>query len=212
VLGRFIVDSVAYSGGLISQVTLRFEQSCETTGPAMHGYLRWSRSDATQPPAPGDPSQFTWSPPAGAVPATGNYLYVQSSSGDYIGQGKTFVDAPPAYAFAPSGTASFVTVHVSNPADSGDYWYLNLAARYNQTGLTTGYYPNVEPADGIYNPATGGMSFWGSGRGCNTSLGSFAVDQISYDAQGLASIQVRFVQNCEVNGTPLYGALRWTRP
>jgi hypothetical protein len=35
---------------------------------------------------------------------------------------------------------------------------------------------------------------------------------VGYDAAGLASLSVRFVQHCEESGPPLYGALRWTRP
>ena len=52
----------------------------------------------------------------------------------------------------------------------------------------------------------------GEGRGCNRLAGAVAVDAVAYDAQGLRSFEVRFVQRCEVTNPPLYGAMRWTRP
>jgi hypothetical protein len=211
VSGRFIVDSVTYASGLISGVTARFEQSCEATEPPLHGYLRWSRDDPTAPPPPGSPSEFAWQPPDGAVPASGSYLYVASPSGDFIGMGQTFLDTPQAYTFVPSGSATAPTLRITNAANAGDYWVVDFRSRYNQSSLATGFYPNVLRAP-FANPATGGFDIWGSGRACNNDLSSFAVDQISFDALGLASITARFTQSCEGTMPALYGALRWARP
>jgi hypothetical protein len=208
--GRFIVDSVAYLLGSLSQVTARFEQQCEGGGPALHGYLRWSSLDRSGPPAPKPASDFTWTPPKGAVPATGNYLYVSSPLGDYIGGGQTFLDTDPTYTFTTNNSWTRPIMRVVMPSYA-HWWYLTLAAKYNQPQLAIGYYPDVERAP-FNNPATGGLDFSGDGRGCNTSVDSFAVDQIRYDAKGLVWIEVRFKQACEGSMTPLYGALRWTRP
>ena len=42
-----------------------------------------ARSGPTRPP------KNLWQPPAGATPASGNYVYLQSDAGDYIGAGAT---------------------------------------------------------------------------------------------------------------------------
>jgi hypothetical protein len=210
-LGRFSVDSVLYSGGTLDQVTLRFEQRCETTGPALEGYLRWARNDPTEPPPPGDPADFAWSPPDGAVTASGSYLYYESPPGDYIGQGDTFLATGPDWAFTPAWNGNHVAIHATHTGFPGDWWTLDLSGRYNQSSLTRGLYDDVRRYP-FNNPATGGLDLSGDGRGCNELAGSFAVDEISWDPAGLASISARFVQRCELTGPPLYGAIRWSRP
>ena len=84
---RFIVDEVTYQANSLRTLTLRFEQRCESaSAPPMRGYIRYDRDDPTVPPGPGNAADFPWTPPAGAVPATGDYFYFESSPGDYIGQ------------------------------------------------------------------------------------------------------------------------------
>jgi hypothetical protein len=39
--GWFAVDSVVYSGGILSRIAIRFEQHCEGATPALHGLLRY---------------------------------------------------------------------------------------------------------------------------------------------------------------------------
>ena len=202
---------MAYSNGAISQLTVRFQQSCGAlTDPGLHGYLRWSRDDPTAPPAPGPASDYAWQPPAGVVPATGNYLYIASPPGDMIAGGQTFLDTEPDYNFLGSANSPLsVELSVAMPSYA-HWWSLMLVGRYNQSALTTGYYPNVLDAPNN-NPATGGLDFSGEGHGCPGGVRSFAVDQIAYDWQGLQSISVRFEQACG-GPSPLHGALRWTRP
>jgi hypothetical protein len=192
-------------------MTVRFEQRCEQTGPPLRGYFRWNRTDPTQPPPPGDPTLFPWSPPAGAVPTTGSYLYFESSTGDYIGQGRTRLFTTPGVAFSPTWNGPLVQLSLDDPATPGEDWSLSLDGRINQSLLAVGLYEDVQryPFD---NKAKGGLSFYGEGRGCNTLLGTFAVDAISYDPAGLASFTARFVQRCEETGPPLYAAVHWERP
>jgi hypothetical protein len=210
-LGRFSVDAISYYADLIDTMTVRFEQRCEQTGPPLRGYFRWNRTDPTQPPPPGDPTLFPWSPPAGAVPTTGSYLYFESSTGDYIGQGRTRLFTTPGVAFSPTWNGPLVQLSLDDPATPGEDWSLSLDGRINQPLLAVGLYEDVQryPFD---NKAKGGLSFYGEGRGCNTLLGTFAVDAISYDPAGLASFSARFVQRCEETGPPLYAAVHWERP
>jgi hypothetical protein len=209
-LGKFIVDSVQYAASTLDQITLRWEQRCDAlSGPVLRGYFRWARNDSTVPPPPGDPSGLAWSPPAGAVPESGNYLYLASPAGDYIGQGRTTLYTEPATTFGITADPNVqITTYDTTP---GYHWMVWMAGRYNQARLAVGLYDGVQRY-GFHNPAKGGLDVFGEGRGCNEVLGSFAVDQISWDDAGLVSISARFEQRCEGTGPALHGAVRWTRP
>jgi hypothetical protein len=209
-LGRYIVDEVTYVSGIVQTLTLRFEQRCEVTRPPLYGFLRYDATDPTVPPPPGDPAAFPWAPPAHTVPPRGAYLYFESSPGDYIGQGQTalFIDRNDSLIVQESGERIDLDV---NPLDAGVSWHGNWIGLHTQDRLEVGLYDELQRYPG-HNPAEGGLNFWGHERSCNTLAGAFAVDEISHDAAGLASVSIRFVQHCEVTGPPLYGAFRWVRP
>lgn len=209
-LGRFIVDEVGYAAGVVQSVTVRFEQRCEVSGPPLRGFLRYDATDPTLPPPPGDAALFPWSPPPGAVPATGNYLYFESTLGDYIGQGQTRLYTEPSAAFVPDWGGNIVQLF-TGPAGSYPTWSATFVGRYTQALLEPGLYDDLQRYP-FHNPAEGGLSFSGEGRGCNRLAGAFAVDSITWDGVDLAAVEIRFVQRCEVTGPPLYGALRWQRP
>ncbi|HET7726212.1 MAG TPA: Calx-beta domain-containing protein [Candidatus Limnocylindrales bacterium] len=206
-LGRLSVDQVTYDGSALSTLTLRFEQRCEGTGAPLRGFLRYDAGDPTTPPPPGDPAAFAWQPPAGTVPAAGNYLYFESSPGDRIGQGQTRLHTEADSTFTPDWGGRIVQLFVNAPGG----WSAEFSGPDAMPLLTRGLYENVQRFP-FHNPAKGGMDFSGEGRGCNEVLGTFAVDEITWDGTELASVSIRFVQRCEVTGPPLYGALRWQRP
>jgi hypothetical protein len=212
VLGRYSVDSVTYAGTLIDTIVVRFEQRCDASSGSLRGYFRWNRTDPTQPPPPGDASAFPWSPPAGAVPDTGNYLYFESSTGDFIGQGRTDLYTDADAVFTPDWGTTLVQLFVNDPLTTGSDWSLNLDGRWNQPRLTVGLYDDVQRYP-FHNKAKGGLSFSGEGRGCNNLFGAFAIDEITWDGVELASVSGRFVQRCELESRPpLHGAFRWQRP
>jgi hypothetical protein len=170
--------------------------------------VRYERDDPTQPPPPGDAADFPWSPPAGAVPATGDYFSFQSSPGDYIGQGRTDLYTAPDATMTGSDTNGVVRLRVDRGTSD---WDVRLSGPDAQVQLQPGLYEDLGRYP-FHNPVEGGLSMSGEGRGCNELAGAFAVDSIAYDAQGLVSFEVRFVQRCEATNPPLYGAMRWTRP
>jgi biotin carboxyl carrier protein len=213
-IGQFVVDEVTYDTGMIVSLTLRFEQRCENTGPPLHGFIRYDFSDPTAPPPPGDASAFGWSPPTGAVPDTGDYLYFESAPGDWIGQGRTELFTPPDWTLVPDWYGRTFQFFVLGAAPT---WEFEVEGRYNQHVLEPGLYDDVQRWP-MHNPAKGGLRFTGEGRGCNEIAGAFAIDEITYTnleypgTPELRSITLRFVQRCEETGPPLYGALRWTAP
>jgi hypothetical protein len=209
--GWFVVDNVVYTGGSLTAIDLRFEQHCEGAGPAMDGQIHWNVNDTTAPGGPVFPVPTgLWQPPAGSTPASGNYVYLQSDSGDYIGAGQTLTYTPATNNLVVSVSGILMTVNVyelSNMLDwTGDFEGMNTLSQ-----LQAGYYGGVERYP-FNNPTTGGLSWYGEGRGCNTLTGWFAVDDITFSNGDLTAIDVRFEQHCE-GGTPaLHGQIHWTNP
>jgi hypothetical protein len=207
-LGSLIVDQLVSDDHGVALLTARFEQWCDNSAGQLRGYIRYDRDDPTVPPPPGDAAAFPWSPPAGVAPATGDYFYFESSPGDYIGQGRTELYTPANATL--TATESSGVVHLTVGESLGS-WSVNVTGPDAQTRLLPGLYDELGRYP-FHNPTEGGLSMFGEGRGCNRLAGAVAVDAVTYDAQGLVAVSIRFVQRCEETGPPLYGALRWTRP
>lgn len=141
-------------------------------------------------------------------------LYYKSEPGDYIGQGQELLL-----------TTNDVDFSVGRNFDNGIYfninnfnrnippmnfiwWYLNLAAPFNQT-LTPGSYENATrwPFQATDRP---GLDFSGSGRGCNQLAGRFEILEVVYDASGnVTKFAANFEQHCELFMPPLLGMIRY---
>jgi uncharacterized repeat protein (TIGR01451 family) len=205
--GWFVVDSISYSNGELSAVELRFEQRCEGGAAALRGKIRVVANDTTSPPGPVEPPPAgLWSPAPGATPDSGNYVYLQSDVGDYIGGGRTYTYTGSNAAFSLDAIGSRVSL-VLNGSESwiGEFQGMTGIAR-----LEPGYYGDLRRYP-FHNPVRGGLSWTGEGRGCNTLRGWFVVDSVTYDAAGLVSITLRFQQNCEGLVPALRGKISWAR-
>ena len=206
VSGTIVVDAVNYVNGNLASIDMRFEEHCEGLAPALRGQIHWLASDASQPPGPVSPPPANlWRAPSGTVPATGNYVYLQSESGDYIGQGATQTYTQ-ANAVLSLGLPAANRLHVNVAGNDG--WDADFAAMSNLASLQPGYYGNLQRYP-FQNPARGGMSWSGNGRGCNTLTAWFVIDSISYVGGSLASIDLRFEQHCEGGSPALHGQIHW---
>ena len=127
-----------------------------------------------------------------------------STAGDYIGGGTTQTYLPPEASITATGSAGVVSVSVS---DESHWWYLDFASPTNRSLKKAKY---ADAARYPFNsPLAPGMSVYGDGRGCNTLKGWFRVRQYELDESGnVAKLAIDFLQNCEVTGPPLYGAVR----
>jgi len=80
--GDVTIDEAVYAGGSLQRVLIRFDMYCGYgAGGPLHGQFAWDATVPTPPglnpsPAPGD----LWAPPDGAVPATGDYAYIERDS------------------------------------------------------------------------------------------------------------------------------------
>jgi hypothetical protein len=204
--GWFVVDDITYDNGSLSAIDLRFEQHCEGGSAALHGQIHWTPNDPTPPPGPlSPPPSGLWQPAQGSTPATGNYVYLVSDSGDYIGGGQTLTVGPDVLSV--SASAGYLSVRTSD----AQMWFGDFSAMRSLSAIELGYYGDLSRYP-FQNPVKGGLSWSGNGRGCNTLTGWFVVDGVTYDAGSLKAIDLRFEQHCEGAAAALHGQLHYVAP
>jgi len=208
--GWFVIDSISFSGDTLTGVDLRFEQHCEGATPALRGKVHWRSDDPTRPVGPQvPPPAGLWAPPANAVPATGNVVYLESDLDDFIGLGLTKAYTP-LNSVIEVGEGGLTSVgnrfQLTVQGDEG--WTGYFQAMNSITDLQPGYYGNLYGFPG--NPAFGGLEWSGEGRGCNLPTGWFVIDRITYAGSEVDSIEMRFEQHCEGVAAALHGYIRWS--
>ncbi len=206
--GSFTIERVTYVNDALTAIDLSFEQHCEGGTPALRGSIHWDASDPTLPPSPVFPVPGNlWQPAPGSTPATGNFVYLNSDVGDFIGQGQTYTYTPETATITLSTNSQG---HLSVAVSGAQGWNGDFQTMYTLSQLEPGYYPDLRRYP-FHNPAKGGLSWTGEGRGCNRLLGWFAVDRVVYTNGVLTALDLRFEQRCE-GGTPaLHGAIHWDR-
>lgn len=175
----------------------------DLAGVAMSANYLWTfqtfaDGSSTGPVNP--PPAGLWQPAAGSTPATGNFIYLQSDAGDYIGQGQTYTYTT----FSLDATGGLLTVGVNGV----DLWTGNFQTMNTISQLQPGFYPGLTRYP-FHDPTVGGLTWHGNGRGCNTLKGWFAVDNVTYVNSVLTAIDLRFEQNCEGGTTALHGTIHW---
>lgn len=199
--GWIAVDNVVYDGDRLSHIDLRFEQTCQNPTWLIRGRFRWTSPSTVQPPSiPVD----LWQPAAGATPATGSYVYLESDAGDYIGQGRSYLYTRLDSVLKFTLTEGYLRASV----DGDEWWYGDFQAMSGVTPLQVGYYPLLQRYP-FHNPAHGGLSWSGDGRGCNQLTGWFAIDNISVNAGAVTAVDLRFEQHCEGWSQALRGKIHW---
>ena len=198
------INSVTYVGDVMTGIDFNFDHTDITQGGGLHGHVSWNAAGSTVSIVPLDPPSELWQPSAGAITATGNYLYLVSDTADYVGQGKTYIETPLNSLMTVTTTAYGAQIE----AQGVDSWVGQIQAIANQAQLQTGYYQRVERYQ-IGNPARGGLSWSGDQRGCNRSIGWFVVDGVSYTNGVITALDMRFEQHCELLHDALRGQLHW---
>ncbi|RYY79735.1 MAG: hypothetical protein EOO69_05490 [Moraxellaceae bacterium] len=126
-----------------------------------------------------------------------------SDEGDYIGQGKTAAFAGKNI-IRVNSSAQAISFSVDQ---ANDWWTLDLQKAGGGL-LKVGQYKNAVRYP--FNTNVNGISFSGSGRGCNTLTGSFKVYDVAYDTAGqLLRLSADFTQYCEGGKPALNGRVRY---
>ena len=204
--GWFVIDDIRYAGTAVASIDARFEQHCDSTAAALRGQIHWAPGDTTVPPGPVNPPPADlWAPPAGATPASGNYVYLQSDPGDFVGKGGTYLLTPSSSTIAATATGADLIVTAGPDAGfGGEFVGMNSISQ-----LQPGYYADLERFP-FNNPTRGGMTVGAFSSGCNISSGWFVVDSVAYTGGTLTSIDLRFEQHCENVVPALHGKIHWT--
>ena len=158
-------------------------------------------SNSPSAPSPDSPSKSTTS------------LSFQSDPGDYIGQAQshTYVlrDGTWNAKYDSFNGVQHVNISVTGLIGTNlgtDWWYLDFAAPKGQP-LSVGTYENGRryPFQPDLLP---GLSFSGSGRGCNTLTGRFTVQSIALGVDNhVDQFQATFEQHCEGASPALRGSV-----
>ncbi|MCC2674977.1 MAG: hypothetical protein K0R58_1924 [Ramlibacter sp.] len=200
--GWFVVDDVSYVDGKLARLDMRFAQHCEAGAPALRGRIRWDRRDAPQTEPMLKAPDRLWKPPTEALPAQGNYAYLESPPGDEIGGG---VDAVYAGYVDVLKTERGLLVYA-------DGWYGTFEVMSFLERAERGFYPNARKVP-FQVPGYPGMSWSRLGAPCGRLVGWFVIDHISYTPTGVVrALDMRFFQRCEGTQPPLRGAVHWVRP
>src|SRR5207249_6730494 len=115
-----------------------------------------------------------------------------------IGATASFIDG---LSVGGGGSSLSATVRVGE-----EFWNVSLSAPSGQE-LQPGTYSGAQRSPDGTHP---GLDMFGDGRGCNQTYGSFVVNKIREDINGvLAQLDVKFEQHCEsLSAPPLTGWIR----
>ena len=140
-------------------------------------------------------------------PGEKTYLCMTSEKGDWVGNGKTWVQTGEKSDFFAKYNRNMGSVSVNNNS-GGDNWTLEFAPLRDEIWVA-----------GLYNEAQRlhfrdskhpGISISGMGRGCNTIAGKFEILELIADGSSgdVKSFAVNFEQHCD-GGPALVGIIRF---
>ena len=135
-------------------------------------------------------------PQAALKPA--GYMKIVSTSGDFIGQGKTYNFDGKQLKMG-SNFSGGVSVRV-------DPWVLDVCAAKGEV-LKVGEYPGAKRFP--FNEQSPGLTFMGDGRASNTSEGKFVVWELEMNGNEVVKCAIDFIQHSEGAGPALVGVVRF---
>ena len=148
-----------------------------------------------------------------ALPARGQTgttaIYLDSQSGDYIGEGieRTVTDVGLAFSASASPDRSRVSIFASAP-DFSTWWQLQFAGPEG-VPLVPGVYEHATRYP-FQDKSLNGLEVSGESRGCNRLVGRFRVYEVVIDGSGnVERFAADFEQHCEGRTTALFGAVRY---
>jgi hypothetical protein len=136
-----------------------------------------------------------WKPLPGSTPQKGNFIYLNSEPGDYVGGGQNYTYTPLNSLLAVTESLGLLAVTVQASVD----WIGDVAVA---TPLERGYYGGMEGYP-YNNVSVGGLYWQGNGHGCNGLLGWCSIDDVTYQNGILTFISLRFEQRCQTQKAAL---------
>lgn len=204
--GWFMVDEIAFEHDALSRLRLRFAHQCgDGGGPPLHGEISYDPNATTSAePNPRPIPDGLWQP-AAVLPTGDTYVHLESTDGDWVGNGGTYSHTPANASIHLMHNGGIIDVSVQGEAS----WEGSFTAPDEHDWIEQGYYGELQRYP-FHNPVEGGLSWSGEGRGCNTLDGWFVVDDVTFSSGAITSLLLRFEQSCGGEGSPpLHGEVRW---
>lgn len=142
--------------------------------------------------------------PTGPDAPLPNFVQLQSDFGDYIGAGEGYSYTQSNAIVTLTTTGGRLTIDVQGD----EQWNGTFQSPAAQTQLQPGTHSALQRYP-FHNPAQGGLSWYGNGSACNTLVGSFTIDSLTYSGTTLTAIDLRFEQHCEGGAAALRGTIHW---
>ena len=175
--------------------------------PPLRGKIYWTANDPTTPPGPVTPPPAgLWEPMPGITPANGDFVYLESEQGDWVGQGASYLYTDDDAQINVTSSEAILSIDIFG----SENWSGDFAGMSHLNQLEAGYYGDLERFS-FHNPVKGGLTWGGEGRGCNVLTGWFVVDSVTYDGSNLVGIEMRFEQFCDGDTGALNGQIRWSQ-
>lgn len=212
-VGSVMVDSVAYSDSVLTAIDLRIDQRCDPSTSVLHTVIHWRGYEAPTPPGPVVPIPAgLWTPPAPVLPSSGNYVYLESEQGDFVGEGAHYLytDTDAAIGIETVSLANDEGHATAGVIRGDEWWHGDFQAMAGLHQLQVGYYGNLLRYP-YHDRLVGGMD-WVTSRGCNALSGWFVVDAITYEGGRITALDLRFSQHCDGAAAALRGAIHWRAP
>lgn len=210
--GWFVVDDIAFdAAGELTLLSLRFQEYCYHSDSPVSGELRFERgTHIGEPQNPRAEPAGTWRPAADSTPTTETYVYLESSVGDGIGDGRTLAYTPDStflhFTHAkPENGQPWLWVQV----DGSEDWLGHFGAPAQLPAVAPGYYGDLQSNR---NPMYGSLNWSGESidNYCQNGYGWYVVDDIAFEDGELVRLALRFEQRCDDPGAaPLQGEVRF---
>jgi hypothetical protein len=133
-----------------------------------------------------------------------SYIELNSDAGDYVGLGEDYHYTNANARIVVSADGGHLTIEV----ESEEWWSADFQLPDTATELQPGSYVELKRF-ASHDPAVGGLSWFGEGRGCNTLSGWLIIDSVTYREEALTAIDLRFEQHCEGFAPALHGRIHW---
>lgn len=145
-------------------------------------------------------------PAAKSTTPPSTFLAFTSTPGDWVGAGQTQRYNFSTGSWTATASPNRNELHVSYDGGISTWWHLDLSALQGQP-LAVGTYENATRWP-FQQATVPGLSFTGSGRGCNTVRGRFTIHDIAIDPQGqVHRLHATFRQHCEGGQSYLDGEI-----
>jgi hypothetical protein len=133
-----------------------------------------------------------------------SFIHLLSDAGDFVGGGQAYSYTKADAQITVAAAGGHLSVHV----DGDENWFADFEVPSRLVRIEVGTYDGLQRYP-FHDAARGGLDWSGQGRGCNTLIGSFAVDAVTYVGSTLSAIDLRFEQHCEGAAAALHGEIHW---